>query len=84
MKKLKPIPSFETEAQERKFWETHDTTDYLGLEQGAARALSKLEALNNHDFNTAATRLAGADQDCRKQVRRAVSVADQDVAGGEG
>jgi hypothetical protein len=31
MKKLKPIPSFETEAQERKFWETHDSTDYLDL-----------------------------------------------------
>ena len=29
MKKLKPIPAFKTEAQERKFWETHDTTDYL-------------------------------------------------------
>jgi predicted DNA binding CopG/RHH family protein len=29
MKKLKPIPTFKTEAQERKFWETHDTADYL-------------------------------------------------------
>jgi predicted DNA binding CopG/RHH family protein len=24
----KPIPTFETEAEERRFWETHDTTDY--------------------------------------------------------
>jgi hypothetical protein len=29
MKKLKPIPTFKTEAQERKFWETHDTAGYL-------------------------------------------------------
>jgi len=29
MKKLRPIPTFKSEAQERKFWETHDTTDYL-------------------------------------------------------
>jgi hypothetical protein len=29
MKKLRPIPTFKTEAQERKFWETNDTTDYL-------------------------------------------------------
>jgi predicted DNA binding CopG/RHH family protein len=29
MKKLRPIPTFKTEAQERKFWETHDTADYL-------------------------------------------------------
>ena len=25
----KPIPTFATEGQERKFWETHDTTDYV-------------------------------------------------------
>jgi predicted DNA binding CopG/RHH family protein len=28
-KKLKPIPRFRSEAEERKFWETHDSTDYL-------------------------------------------------------
>ena len=26
---LKPIPKFASEAEERAFWETHDTTDYL-------------------------------------------------------
>ena len=26
---LKPIPKFRTEAEERRFWETHDTTDYV-------------------------------------------------------
>jgi len=30
-RKLKPIPHFRTEAEERKFWETHDTADYLDL-----------------------------------------------------
>ncbi len=29
MKKPKPIPTFKTEAEERKFWETHDTADYI-------------------------------------------------------
>lgn len=29
MRKLKPIPAFESEAEERKFWETHDSTEYL-------------------------------------------------------
>ena len=29
MKKPKPLPSFKTEAEERKFWETHDSTDYI-------------------------------------------------------
>lgn len=28
-KKLKPIPKFKDEAEERKFWETHDSTDYV-------------------------------------------------------
>lgn len=29
MSKLKPIPIFKNEAEERKFWQTHDSTDYL-------------------------------------------------------
>ncbi|MGA2289793.1 BrnA antitoxin family protein [Bradyrhizobium sp.] len=29
MRKLKSIPSFKSEAEERKFWETHDSTDYI-------------------------------------------------------
>lgn len=28
-KNLKPIPKFKSEAEERKFWETHDSTEYL-------------------------------------------------------
>src|SRR5471032_2249415 len=28
-KQLKPIPEFTDEAEERAFWETHDTTEYL-------------------------------------------------------
>ena len=28
-KALKPIPDFATEAEEREFWETHDSTEYL-------------------------------------------------------
>ena len=27
--KLKPIPRFRGEAEERKFWESHDSTDYV-------------------------------------------------------
>lgn len=29
MSKSKPTPRFKTEAEERKFWETHDSTDYV-------------------------------------------------------
>ena len=28
-KPLKPLPKFETEAQEQEFWSTHDSTDYV-------------------------------------------------------
>lgn len=28
-KHLKPIPRFESEAEERAFWESHDTADYV-------------------------------------------------------
>jgi predicted DNA binding CopG/RHH family protein len=28
-KKLRPIPHFRTEAEERKFWEAHDSTDHV-------------------------------------------------------
>jgi predicted DNA binding CopG/RHH family protein len=29
MSKRKSIPVFKTEAEERKFWETHDSADYI-------------------------------------------------------
>jgi len=35
-KQLKKIPKFKTEAQERRFWETHDSTDYVNW-SGAER-----------------------------------------------
>lgn len=28
-KKLKPIPEFKSEAEERAFWESHDSTNYV-------------------------------------------------------
>ena len=28
-KAVKPIPKFKTEAEERAFWETHDSTEYV-------------------------------------------------------
>jgi len=40
MKTRKRIPHFETEAEERKFWETHDSTDYVDWSK-AERVYSK-------------------------------------------
>jgi predicted DNA binding CopG/RHH family protein len=38
MKKLKAIPDFENEQEEREFWESHDTAEYLDLSK-ANRAI---------------------------------------------
>ena len=32
-RELKPLPKFKTEAAERKFWETHDSTGYVDWSQ---------------------------------------------------
>ncbi len=31
MKKIKPIPKFKNEDEERDFWDTHDATDYFDM-----------------------------------------------------
>lgn len=31
--KLKSLPKFKTEAEERTFWETHDSTEYMDWSQ---------------------------------------------------
>ena len=36
--KPRPIFWFETEAEERRFWESHNSTDHVDLEPGRARA----------------------------------------------
>jgi predicted DNA binding CopG/RHH family protein len=34
-KKLKPVPKFASEADERLFWETHDSTEYVDWTKAA-------------------------------------------------
>ena len=41
--KIKPIPKFKNEDEERKFWATHDTTDYFDLSKPVELDLSKLK-----------------------------------------
>jgi len=36
MKTLKKIPTFSNEAEEREFWENHDSSDYFDLNQARA------------------------------------------------
>jgi predicted DNA binding CopG/RHH family protein len=40
---IKQIPNFETEDEERAFWATHDSTDYLDWSQAKPAMLSRLK-----------------------------------------
>ncbi len=40
---LKPIPEFASEAEERRFWETHDSTAYVDWSKAAVVSLPNLK-----------------------------------------
>ena len=43
MKKLKKIPEFTTEAEERIFWESHDSSDYVDWKKAHSVTLANLK-----------------------------------------
>ncbi|MCK5873821.1 MAG: BrnA antitoxin family protein [Alcanivoracaceae bacterium] len=43
MSKPKKIPEFKTEAEERAFWESHDSADYLDWQQAKPAVFPKLK-----------------------------------------
>ena len=52
MKKFKKIPSFKTENEEREFWESHDSSEYLDLSNnlfGAITATALAEGLATNE-----------------------------------
>ena len=42
-KELKEIPTFQSEEEEREFWATHDSTEYLDWDEAEAVILPKLK-----------------------------------------
>ncbi len=42
-KRLKPIPSFATDAKERAFWESHDSSDYVDWSVAAKAVMPNLK-----------------------------------------
>jgi predicted DNA binding CopG/RHH family protein len=46
-KRLKPVPGFATEAEERKFWETHDSADYVDWSKAKRAVLPNLKPTTN-------------------------------------
>ncbi|HLE86953.1 MAG TPA: BrnA antitoxin family protein [Candidatus Brocadiaceae bacterium] len=43
MSKLKKIPKFKTEDEEREFWSTHDSTEYVDYTKGKKLLLPELK-----------------------------------------
>ncbi|MFM9890050.1 MAG: BrnA antitoxin family protein [Rickettsiales bacterium] len=43
MSKRKPLPKFKTEAEEQKFWATHDSTEYLDWAKAKKTVLPNLK-----------------------------------------
>lgn len=46
MKKFKPIPRFESEDQERDFWATHDSTEYVDWSKAQLVSFPNLKRTN--------------------------------------
>ena len=46
-KRLKPVPAFTSEAEERKFWETHDSADYVDWTKAQRVVLPNLKPTTN-------------------------------------
>jgi hypothetical protein len=49
-KKLKPIPSFKSEAEERAFWETHDSSNYVDWSKREHARLANLKPSSKSIF----------------------------------
>ena len=43
MTKIKRVPRFKTEDEERKFWRTHDSSEYLEWDEATEITLAKLK-----------------------------------------
>jgi predicted DNA binding CopG/RHH family protein len=43
MIKVKKVPKFKTEQEEREFWETHDSSDYVDWTKSESVSLSNLK-----------------------------------------
>ncbi|MBM3647479.1 MAG: hypothetical protein FJX11_06775 [Alphaproteobacteria bacterium] len=42
-KNLRPVPKFRNEAEERRFWETHDSSDYVDWSKAKRMRLPNLK-----------------------------------------
>jgi CopG antitoxin of type II toxin-antitoxin system len=62
-KKLKPIPHFRSEAEERAFWESHDSTDYVDWSKAQRARFQNLKLSLPASVSAKPPRSAGHDSD---------------------
>jgi len=67
----KPIPHFKSEAEERAFWESHDSADYLDWSKGETVEMPNLRR------RTVSPDLIGAEQTLKHAAQRARQIALQ-------
>ncbi len=53
-KKLKPIPAFDNEEEERRFWESHDSFDYVDWDNAVRVRFRNLQFSHETDTEKAA------------------------------
>ncbi len=59
MNKPKPVPpKFDTEAEERAFWEIHDSSDYVDWKQAMPVSFPNLKPSTNFQFSSWTSGLA--------------------------
>jgi hypothetical protein len=63
-KKLKSIPKFRNEAQERRLWRTHDSSDYIDWTKATRVPFSKPQTVNDSDFASPASYASRTHQGC--------------------
>ena len=57
---LKAVPTFESEAEEREFWMTHDSTAYLDLSEAQRAEFANLKPSKRDDFEHYLSKVPGA------------------------
>ena len=59
---LKPIPAFASEAEERAFWETHDSTEYVDWDNAQLVVFPNLRMSPENDAAATPAKTAGVEQ----------------------
>jgi hypothetical protein len=84
-KKLKKIPKFNKEHEEREFWHTRETTDYFDFSKssGSRSNLIPDRGAGEVHFAAIAARDIKRTQSAGKQKGHSLSIAHQSISSGE-